>query len=153
MFQWALKCTSTIEGEIIDPFARKCPWGTITNDIDENQPTNFHLDGADFLQLQGDQTAKIILFDPPFSGRQAEKYEVGDLNLYGTGDGRIGRMNQCMARIIKPGGIILKLGYNTSRPHKSLTLKRVSILTFGGTRNDVLISAWMRENRSLEDWL
>ena len=108
-FEWALKQTNTIEGEIVDPFARKCKWGTITNDIDENQPTDFHLDGADFLEQLPSSSAKIILFDPPFSSSQSEKYEVGNTNLYASGDGRIARMNKEIGRIMKPGGNILNL--------------------------------------------
>ena len=153
-FDFISKITKDIEGEIIDPFARNCKWGTITNDINPQFKTTYNMDAADFLESFDSNLAKIILLDPPFSDRQSdEKYEVGDSNLYTTGDGRMGRINAEIGRILKPNGVLLKLGYNTSRPHKSLTLIRITIASFGGLRNDVLFSSWKRSIGSLEDFL
>lgn len=145
---------------VIDPFARNCPWGTIRNDLDPDMPTHYHMDAADFMEemeckrLMGgmDLPVGIVLFDPPFSARQAERYEVGDQNLYTTTDGRIGRIGASSVALLKPGGIFLKLGYNTVRPAVGLTLVRVAIATFGGNRNDVIFSHWQRMNYRLEDF-
>ena len=137
---------------IIDPFARNCGWGTITNDIDPRWHTDYHLDGADFLEDLADQKikAKIILFDPPFSDRQNEdKYEHGTSNLYCTGDGRIGRCGIAIKKLLFPGGICIKLGYNSNAPTKGLELIRLATVSFGGTRNDVIISHWINPNNSL----
>lgn len=38
-------------GVIIDPFANDSKLGTVTNDIDTNYKTDFHLEATDFLRL------------------------------------------------------------------------------------------------------
>jgi hypothetical protein len=142
---------------IIDPFARKCKWGHIRNDLDENMPTQYHLDGADFMELiatdlQYQYAASLILFDPPFSSSQAKKYEIGDQNLYAQSDGRIPRIGNASLQLLRPGGIFLKLGYNSNKPAKGLELVRVALASFGGTRNDVIFSHWMKVNFTLNDF-
>ena len=139
-------------GHIIDPFARSCGWGTVTNDVDPRWHTDFHMDGADFLEDLVEQgfKARIILFDPPFSDRQnQEKYEQSDSNLYSSGDGRIGRCGLAIKKLLFPGAICIKLGYNSNAPTKGLELIRLATVSFGGTRNDVLISHWINPNNSL----
>lgn len=147
-FAWTVKNVK-VEGEIIDPFARYCKWGTITNDIDSNMPTDYHLDALDFLKIMKTNSAKILLFDPPFSERQASRYEGGITNLYTKADGTFKKiMNEC-DRIIKPGGILIKLGYNSSRPSKNFELIKLDLVNFGGSRNDVIVSYWVFVNNTL----
>lgn len=147
-FNWTIKNVQIL-GEIIDPFARYCKWGTITNDIDENMPTKYHMDALDFLKIIETNSAKIILFDPPFSETQSKRYEAGITNLYSKGDGTYKKiMNEC-DRIMKPGGILIKLGYNSSRPSKNFELIKLDIVNFGGLRNDVIVSYWKFVNNTL----
>ena len=144
--------TDEAVGHIIDPFARNCGWGTITNDIDPKWHTDFHIDGADFLEdlVEWGYKARIILFDPPFSDRQnEEKYEHATSNLYTTGDGRIGRCGEAIKKLLFPSAICIKLGYNSNAPTKGLELIRLATVSFGGTRNDVIISHWINPNNSL----
>lgn len=56
-----------IEGAtvIIDPFANQCKYGTITNDLNPEYDTTYHLDALEFLKSQGDNSADIVLYDPP----------------------------------------------------------------------------------------
>jgi len=137
---------------IIDPFARNCGWGTVTNDIDPRWHTDFHMDAADFLEdlVEQGYKARIILFDPPFSDRQnEEKYEQSDSNLYSAGDGRIGRCGKAIKKLLFPGAICIKLGYNSNAPTPGLECIRLCTVSFGGTRNDVIISHWINPNNSL----
>lgn len=49
---------------IIDPFANQCKYGTITNDLNPEYDTTYHLDALEFLKLQDDNSADIVLYAP-----------------------------------------------------------------------------------------
>lgn len=140
---------------VYDVFARNCHWGDVRNDLNPEYDTDYNLDCADFLELMAEQypaSAGIILFDPPFSDRQsAEKY--GTTNLYTAADGRLKRCGEAMKQLLAPGGVVLKVGYNSNSPAPGLELIRVHLVSFGGTRNDVIFTHWKNPNRRLEEWL
>ena len=142
---------------VYDPFARNCYWADIRNDIDTSFDTDYNLDCADFLELMAEQypqSAGIILFDPPFSNRMSQdKYPSGDTNLYTAADGRLKRCGEAMKQLLAPGGMVLKAGYNSNSPVPGLELKRIHLVSFGGTRNDVIFSHWRNPNRSLSEWI
>lgn len=150
-------CSSLVknmDGSIIDPFARNCKWGTIRNDMDDSIKTvHYHLESLDFMKLMKTNSAKMVLFDPPFSKSQSKKYSVGDTNLYCTGDGRIGKLMKEIERVLKPGGILLKLGYNSSKPSKNFDLLEIIVVNFGGTRNDVIVSIWKKNTTTLDNFM
>ena len=61
---------------IIDPFANNSKIADITNDLDEQYNTDYHLDAFDFLDLFKENSVDIILYDPPYSSRQvSESYK------------------------------------------------------------------------------
>ncbi|CAK7067127.1 hypothetical protein [Fusobacterium varium] len=66
-----------IEGEItIDPFANKNKIARITNDLDPNFDTNYHMDAIDFIKKFKNESVDFILFDPSYSPRQvSESYK------------------------------------------------------------------------------
>lgn len=66
-------------GVTIDPFANKNKIATITNDLDTQYDTNYHLDAIDFLKLFDDKSVDMVLYDPPYSPRQvSECYKALD---------------------------------------------------------------------------
>lgn len=137
---------------VCDPFARNCRIaGHYTNDIDPDTDAKHHLDALDFLCARETGFFDGVLFDPPFSERQATRYEVGHQNIYTTP----GYVRQCMGeieRILKPGGYMLKFGYNSTRHSHSFDLVRMWIVNFGGNHNDVIMSLWQKGNHTLEDF-
>ena len=56
---------------IIDPFARDCKYGTCTNDLNPEFNTDYHMDALDFLKMFDDESVDCVIYDPPFSTRQA----------------------------------------------------------------------------------
>lgn len=54
---------------IIDPFANANKYGTITNDLNPDFDTDFHLDALTFLKKQDSESADVVLYDPPYSVR------------------------------------------------------------------------------------
>lgn len=151
-FKEALKLTNHLKEPIIDLFARDCQWADITNDIDPNTKAKFHLDALDFIKSQKSNSSRIILFDPPFSSIQAERYEAGDTNLYASGPAKISKIYKNSFRVLVAGGVFVKLGYNSTRPHKGFKLHSLKIVNFGGSRNDVIVSIWVKTQKTLGDF-
>jgi len=137
---------------IVDPFARNCKWGTITNDLDENTDAIHHMDALEFLKSIKTRSADYVLFDPPFSERQAERYELGHKNIY-TDPAYLSKCFFHIGRILKNNGLVLKLGYNSSRNNKNLELVKGWLVNFGASRNDVIMTIWQKNQSSLEDYL
>ena len=57
------------EGLWIDPFANKNKLAKITNDLNPEYDTDYHMDALDFLKQFEDNSVDGILYDPPFSHR------------------------------------------------------------------------------------
>jgi len=150
-FNDCLEWTRNLKGNIVDPFARNCTWGDLTNDINQETKAMYHLDALEFLKMIKSESAKIVLFDPPFSPRQEKRYENGTNNLYSSDSNKISKLNQEVFRILKPQGVMLKLGYNSSRPNKSMNLIQMRIVNFGGSRNDVICSVWQKNQHTLTE--
>ncbi len=145
VFTWCRRYLvhNNVEGDIVDPFARLCRWGNITNDLDESYDTTFNLDCVDFLKQLKDNSAKLILFDPPFSDAMQQSHYIESSNLYASDSSKISQCQHQFKRILKPGGLVIKLGYNSGRP-KGLQLISTHLVNFGGNRNDVIVSIWAR---------
>ena len=58
------------EGLWIDPFANTNKFAQITNDLNPEFDTTYHMDALDFLRLFDDKSIDGVLYDPPFSPRQ-----------------------------------------------------------------------------------
>lgn len=54
----------------IDPFANKNKIANITNDLNTEFDTDYHLDALDFLKMFDDNSVDGVLYDPPYSPRQ-----------------------------------------------------------------------------------
>ena len=136
--------------EVIDPFARRCMWGTKRNDINPNflyEYTTHCMDAGEFLCNLQRSSAHIVLLDPPFSNRQSDE-EYGTNNLY-TNPAYIANINKQAFRILKPNGFLIKCGYNTNSPGAGFELVRVAICNMGASRNDILISLWQKVQTTL----
>lgn len=137
-------------GQIIDPFANSCQYGTITNDLNPEYQTDFHMDALEFLKTMGDESADLVLYDPPYSITQAaqlykaygkEKLEVNVSNMKYWAECK----NQ-IARILKPDGICLSFGWNTNGLGKGrgFEIEKILIVAHGGSKNDTLCVAERR---------
>jgi len=138
--------------KIADPYARNCRIaGEYTNDIDPETDAKFHLDALDFLCSMDSGAFDAVIFDPPFSEYQAKRYEHGTANIYTTPGAVKDQMCE-IERILKPGGYLLKFGYNTSRHKGHFDLIRVMVVNHGANHNDTLVSLWMKANHNLGDY-
>lgn len=133
-------------GVIVDPFANECKYGTITNDLNPEFNTHFHLDALEFLRSLDDECADLVLYDPPYSISQAtemyksygkEKLKINVANMKYWAECK----NQ-IARILKIGGRVICCGWNTNGIGKGRGFEMTEILicSHGGSKNDTLVT-------------
>lgn len=131
-------------GVIIDPFANDSKYGTITNDLNPEFDTDYHLDALTFLKSLPDSSADLVLYDPPYSITQAaqlyhsygkEKLEINVANMKYWAE-----CKDHIARILKVGGRCLCFGWNTNGIGKSrgFEMTEILIVSHGGSKNDTL---------------
>lgn len=131
---------------IVDPFANECKYGTITNDLNPEYDTTYHMDALEFLKLQADSSADVVLYDPPYSITQAsqcyhsygkDKLEVNVANMKYW---KLCKDN--IARILKPGGVVICCGWNTNGLgiNRGFTMRELLIVPHGGSKNDTLVT-------------
>ena len=133
-------------GVIVDPFANECKYGTITNDLNPEFNTDYHLDALEFLKSIPNESADLVLYDPPYSITQAsvlykeygkDKLEVNVANMKYW---KLCKDN--IARILKPHGRVICCGRNTNGLGKNRGFEMTAILdvVHGGSKNDTLVT-------------
>jgi hypothetical protein len=131
--------------ESIDPFANKCKLAKVTNDLNPNYDTNYHLDAVDFLRQFADNSIDFVFYDPPYSLRQvSECYKnVGIAVTMETTQSswRTKHINE-ISRILKPNGIAMCFGWNSSGigTKRGFELLEVLLVAHGGSHNDTIVT-------------
>lgn len=137
---------------IIDPFANNSKYGTITNDLNPEMDTDFHLDALEFLKLQTSNSADVILYDPPYSITQAtqmyndygrDKLEIHVSNMKYWSSCK----NEC-ARILKPNGICIICGWNSNGLgiNRNFEMLEILLVAHGGSKNDTIVTVERKNN-------
>jgi len=130
----------------IDPFANKNKLATITNDLDEQYDTDYHLEATDFLDLfEPQKSVDLVFFDPPFSPRQvSECYKrLGKtVNMETTQMSYWRKLKDKIARVVRVGGVVISCGWNSSGIGKNRGFEIIEILLVphGGARNDTIVT-------------
>ena len=129
----------------IDPFANNCKLANITNDLNPEFGTDFHLDAVDFLKKFDDNSIDFVFYDPPYSLRQvSECYKnVGiEVTMQTTQSSwRTKHINE-IQRIVKPLGIVMCFGWNSSGIGRKRGFELIEILlvAHGGRHNDTIVT-------------
>lgn len=133
-------------GVIVDVFANSGKWGTITNDLNPEFDTDYHMDALAFLQMLDDETADLVLYDPPYSISQAaEMYKSYGKDKLEISISNMKYWAECknnIARILKKGGRVICCGWNTNGLGKGrgFEMTNVMIVSHGGSKNDTLVT-------------
>lgn len=133
---------------IVDPFARNSTIGTYTNDLNPNTTAAHHLPAIDFLKMLFDEgiVADVVIFDPPYSLRQAKevydeygKWEFSDTQRVGIWQDE----KHFADRILSLGGIFLHFGWHTNGMGigRSYRIEEILIVAHGRAHNDTLCMA------------
>lgn len=129
---------------IIDPFANDSKEANITNDLDAQFDTTYHLDALDFLKKFSDSSVDMILYDPPYSPRQvSECYKkLGrTVDMQTTQCSYWGNQKTEMARIVKKGGFVISCGWNSGGVGKKngFEIEEILLVPHGGNHNDTIV--------------
>jgi DNA modification methylase len=127
----------------IDPFSNNCTIAKITNDLNHEFSTDYHLDALDFLKMFDDNSIDFIFYDPPYSLRQvSECYKnVGTIvtSEMTQSSWRSKHISE-ISRILKYDGICMSFGWNSSGIGKKRGFEILEILlvAHGGSHNDTI---------------
>jgi len=127
----------------IDPFANKNKIANITNDLNPEFDTNYHLDALDFLKLFDNNSIDGVLYDPPYSPRQISEcysnfgYEVTNET---TRASFWSNQKEQIGRIVKIGGKVITFGWNSGGIGMKYGFEIIKILLVphGGWHNDTI---------------
>lgn len=129
---------------IVDPFARNSHYGTVTNDLNPDTEAMYHVDAIDFLRSFRDGSADCVIYDPPYSPRQvAECYRGFGYEVTGEttrSSWKYRHMDE-IARIVRPGGMVLSFGWNSNFVGKKRGFEKEEILPVshgGGSAHDTV---------------
>ena len=138
------------DGLWADPFANNFDFSIfnvnfITNDLNPEFNTDYHLDALDFLKQFEDSSLDGVLYDPPYSVRQvSECYkQFGKEVTMGTTQSSFwSKHKDEMARIIRPGGKVICFGWNSMGCgiNRGFTMERILMVPHGGPHNDTIIT-------------
>ena len=133
------------KGLTIDPFANRSRLANITNDLDPQYDTDWHLDAEEFLKRFDDESVDTVLYDPPFSSRQvSECYKKFGMtvNRETTQNSYWRRQKEQISRIVRPDGIVISLGWNSGGIGKKYGFEKLHIrlIAHGGNHNDTIIT-------------
>ena len=134
-----------VDGVVIDPFANKNKIATITNDLDEQYDTDYHIDATDFLKIFEDNYVDMVLYDPPYSPRQvSECYKkLGKtVNMQTTQASYWSNQKKEIGRILKPNGIVITCGWNSGGIGKKygMEIQEILLVPHGGWHNDTIVT-------------
>lgn len=142
------------EGLWIDPFANKNKVAQITNDLNPEFDTDYHLDALDFLKTFEDNSVDGILYDPPYSSRQVSEcykdfgYEVTNETTRTT---FWTKQKAEITRILKPGGKVISFGWNSGGVGKTngFTITRILLVPHGGWHNDTICTVEVKDETTI----
>lgn len=128
----------------IDPFAGENSPAEITNDLNPEKPTKYHMHALEFAKMLDGQY-NGCLFDPPYSIKQVklcyqnigcEDFMAHDANHFPND------IKKELAKHIKPNGIVICCGWNSGGFGRMLGFEIVEILLVphGGFHNDTIVT-------------
>jgi len=129
----------------VDPFANSNRIAEHLNDLDPQYKTENCMDAVVFLKTFERDSIDFVFYDPPYSSRQvSESYKkLGYVVNMETTQGSYWRkLKNEIARIVKPGGLVLSCGWNSGGIGKTNGFEIIEILLVphGGIHNDTIIT-------------
>lgn len=149
-----------VKGTVIDPFANNniikdsmTGINYITNDLDEQYNTDYHLDALDFLKLFENSSIDMVLYDPPYSPRQvSECYKAlgKTVDFKTTQSSYWTNHKKEISRIVKKGGKVITFGWNSGGIGKKygFRIEQILLVAHGGWHNDTICTVEIKEKKS-----
>ena len=127
----------------IDPFANESKLAKVTNDLNPEYDTDYHMDALDFLKMFEDESVDGVLYDPPYSQRQVSECYKGfgyEVTNETTRCNWWSKHKVEIARIVKTGGKVISFGWNSGGVGKKygFEIERILLVPHGGSRHDTI---------------
>ncbi len=124
------------EGKVLNLFAGKVllNCNEIRVDLDPTVPADYYMDAYSFVESWRGKPFDSVILDPPYNLRKARE-------LYdGRYIGSFTKIKNILPRIIKPGGIVISFGYDTTGMSFSRGFVKAGIclINHSGDHNDTL---------------
>lgn len=137
----------------VDPFAGKCSPAEITNDLNPEMPTMYHLRANDFLKELKDNKFDGILFDPPYNLSQLKEcyQSIGIKLMKEDINYTYSLPKDIAAKKVVMQGYAISCGWNSIGFGKNRGFKIIEILLVchGGHHNDTIVTVeqkiWSQE--------
>lgn len=138
----------------IDPYAGKHSPAKIRNDINPDNPAEYHLDALDFVKRFDNNSIDGILLDPPYSSHQISQcYKSLGLRVsqHTIQSSFYANVHREVPRILKPNGKVITFGWHSNGVGNSklFKLKRILLVAHGGHHNDTIVTVEQKINQSL----
>lgn len=154
--------------KICDPFAResfttKKMQGIdfTTNDLNEDMPTDYHLEANTFCQLMKDtkQIFDLVLFDPPYNLTQLKRNYDGigkELELWQTLN-PFGHAKNALAKLVPIGGHVIHFGFGSRGFGKIRGFEPIALYNLepAGTENryNIQVKVEVKVQKSIFDFI
>ena len=137
----------------LNPFAFNSHIG-VTNDINPECDTDYHLDATAFLGLWEKSSVDMVLYDPPYTPRQLKEhydsFEESKTLYYSTGCDYWSNQKDLIGHILKNNGIVISFGYDSNGLGKNRGFEIIEILlvAHGGCHNDTICTVEKKINQT-----
>lgn len=141
-------------GIILDPFANeqsikkyfqdKPFLKYYSNDLDPQYKTDYNLEAQDFMKYYENESVDLVLYDPPYSGRQvSECYKkLGKtVTMSDTNSGYWTKFKDEISRVVKIGGYVISFGWNSNGIGKKygFEIMEILLIAHGGGHYDTIV--------------
>ena len=134
------------EGIWIDPFAGMNSPATIRNDLNPEANAEYHMDALQFLKTLESDFADGLIYDPPYSVRQAsecyKKHGLAQFTSKVTRWDYWSEVKKEVRRVIKVGGKAICCGWSSNGvgDKTCFDMKRIRLVQHGGGHNDTIVT-------------
>jgi hypothetical protein len=136
----------------VDPFARRSELARVTNDLNPDMPTHYHMDAEEFCKEMARQgkVFDLAFFDPPYSPRQISECYKGIGRAVGSKETQnaalYSRVRDALLPILSPRAVVLSFGWNSNGMGRGrgFEILELMLVAHGGAHNDTICLAEQR---------
>jgi len=151
--KWVLQWLP-VGGKVLNIFAGKTKLNEyngaiIYNDINPDLDVDYHYDAMEISKYFEPKSFDAILFDPPYTYHQTTRQYGGKTHIIVT------KAKMEADKLLKAGGIVVSLGFNSTGFSKKRGYKKLGILLVncGGEHNDIIVTVEQKIKQDIRKWI
>lgn len=141
-----------LQGRVLNACAGKTKLDHVSeivrNDYNPERDADYHVDVAEIAEHFPPNSFDTVVYDPPFSKEQAES------SYDGVNVAHEGKAMAQFDQLLRPGGVVIKMGFSTTCMPGSKDYERVEVAIFNtlGRMNDWLGTVDRRMSSDLREF-